>query len=376
LGNLLAKNTAFIQWYEYTGVLGGSLWILTSNIIFFKVLSDRRKIYLFLSCVVVLPVFASLIITRTEIIKPGMCVNAQVVHTTLKCESEKYTKSELELVNYHSNLIRDSYADSVQLVILPENAIILLNRSLDGVGNNPLLDTLASAVDTKKTAILTGAVVKAILPRNTYSPNSNYDERTQRDYLIYNSALFLKGNVAIPEVQVKNKLVPFNEYVPYAAYAELFGIGLQPDGLKSFSPSNARDVFDLIDVAKIGSPICYETLFGEYITAFVRKGASILVIILNEGWYNNHGIAERFLHYASLRAIETRRTVLRSSNQGYSSITDKRGNILATRTTQGSLMAKGKLGNGLTFYSIYGDLIGLASLITLALILIFNFNKH
>jgi apolipoprotein N-acyltransferase len=261
-------------------------------------------------------------------------------------------------------------------VILPENAIILLNRSLDGVGNNPLLDTLASAVDTKKTAILTGAVVKAILPRNTYSPNSNYDERTQRDYLIYNSALFLKGNVAIPEVQVKNKLVPFNEYVPYAAYAELFGIGLQPDGLKSFSPSNARDVFDLIDVAKIGSPICYETLFGEYITAFVRKGASILVIILNEGWYNNHGIAERFLHYASLRAIETRRTVLRSSNQGYSSITDKRGNILATRTTQGSLMAKGKLGNGLTFYSIYGDLIGLASLITLALILIFNFNKH
>jgi apolipoprotein N-acyltransferase len=98
-------------------------------------------------------------------------------------------------------------------------------------------------------------------------------------------------------------------------------------------------------------------------------------IIYNEGWYNNKNIADRFLRYSSLRAIENRKSIIRASNQGYSSLTDKIGEIISVTDEEGSLLVKAELNNKITFYCKYGDVIGLVALFTLGMVLFFKFSS-
>ena len=71
---------------------------------------------------------------------------------------------------------------------------------------------------------------------------------------------------------------------------------------------------------KIAPIICYESVYGEYVTEYVRKGANILAIITNDGWWSESQGYKQHLSYARIRAIETRRNILRSANTGSSAI--------------------------------------------------------
>jgi len=69
---------------------------------------------------------------------------------------------------------------------------------------------------------------------------------------------------------------------------------------------------------KIAPIICYESVFGEFVTDYVKKGAQALFIITNDGWWKNTNGYKQHLYFASLRAIETRRQVVRAANTGVS----------------------------------------------------------
>ena len=76
---------------------------------------------------------------------------------------------------------------------------------------------------------------------------------------------------------------------------------------------------------KIAPIICYESVFGKYVTEYVKKGANALFIITNDGWWKNTNGYKQHLSFASIRAIETRRPVARAANTGVSCIIDIRG---------------------------------------------------
>ena len=111
--------------------------------------------------------------------------------------------------------------------------------------------------------------------------------------------------------------------------------------------------------------ICYETLWGEWIGESVKNGAQFIAIITNDGWWGNTSGKDQHLLYAKLRAIETRRYVVRSANTGISGFINQRGDILAKSKwwTRTAMKADINLNDELTAYVKTGDVIAIVSCI-------------
>ena len=111
------------------------------------------------------------------------------------------------------------------------------------------------------------------------------------------------------------------------------------------------------DNHKVAPLICYESVFGEYVTEFVNKGADMLLVITNDGWWGNTPGHKQHLEFSKLRAIETRRSVARSANTGISGFINQRGDIMEASKymEQTALVNTLKTNDKQTFYVRYGD---------------------
>ena len=109
----------------------------------------------------------------------------------------------------------------------------------------------------------------------------------------------------------------------------------------------------------IAPAVCYESIYGEFMSNYVRNGADIIAIITNDGWWGNTPGYTQHEYYARLRAIETRRWVVRSANTGVSCIIDPTGNIIEARPWFQPAVIKSAVPplQEKTFYVKYGDLI-------------------
>ena len=108
---------------------------------------------------------------------------------------------------------------------------------------------------------------------------------------------------------------------------------------------------------KIGVPICYESAFGEYVSTFCKKGADLLFVITNDGWWGDTPGYRQHFEFSKLRAIENRRCVARSANTGRSGFFNQRGDVL--QQTQywvpDAIKATLKANTKITFYAKHGD---------------------
>jgi apolipoprotein N-acyltransferase len=140
-----------------------------------------------------------------------------------------------------------------------------------------------------------------------------------------------------------------------------------------------RSVFEGRTEGQTIAPIiCYESVYGEFVTEYVRNGANVLGIITNDAWWGNTQGHQQHLSYARLRAIETRRAIARSANTGISGFIGPRGELVATLPydTQGGLSAKLPLETKLTFYVLAGDYLArIAIFVAPLMFLIIRFRK-
>lgn len=128
----------------------------------------------------------------------------------------------------------------------------------------------------------------------------------------------------------------------------------------SYAPQDEREVFVTSDSVKIGAAICYESVYGDYYREYVLKGAYVMSIITNDGWWGDTPGYHQHLSYASLRAIETRRSIARSANTGISALINQRGEIIEQTEWWQPAYINGSLNlnNKQTVFVKYGDIIG------------------
>src|SRR5574343_444659 len=69
---------------------------------------------------------------------------------------------------------------------------------------------------------------------------------------------------------------------------------------------------------KLAPAVCYESVYGDFMAKYIRSGAEVICIITNDGWWGNTPGHRQHLAYAKLRAIETRKQIIRSANTGIS----------------------------------------------------------
>lgn len=169
----------------------------------------------------------------------------------------------------------------------------------------------------------------------------------------YVSASFFDATGAYVGRYDKMHLVPFGEYVPYKQV--FFFAGHLLDGL-DFSPGAKRELFHS-NGHRFGTFICYESIFGDEVRQFAADGAQVLVNLSDDGWYGDTSAPWEHLDMARMRAIESRRWLLRATNTGVTTAIDPYGRETEQlpRHQRAALAVAFGFRNDVTFYTRHGD---------------------
>jgi apolipoprotein N-acyltransferase len=152
----------------------------------------------------------------------------------------------------------------------------------------------------------------------------------------------------------KIHLVPFGEYVPLRRWIKFAG-RLTAD-IADFTPGTEYRVGQ-IPGGRFGTFICYEAIFPDEIRRFARGGAELLINVSNDGWFGRSAAPAQHLMMSRVRAIESRRWMLRDTNNGFTVVVDPYGRIVASLAPdiRGQLDAPYDFRSDLTLYARFGD---------------------
>lgn len=187
----------------------------------------------------------------------------------------------------------------------------------------------------------------------------------------FNSAFLVAPDGRFLGQYNKMRLLPFSEYVPFEGKFS-WPSWLFSANDKYFVPGSDFTVFKVGD-GRFGAPICWENVFPDHVSAFVRRGANFIVNITNEAWFGDTAGPYQFLSMSVFRAVENRIAVVRAANSGVSCFIDPHGRI-AGRVhngrkdifVEGHRTEKIPFRSSFTFYTTHGDVFAYLSLIATA----------
>lgn len=376
LGNVFAMYPDSIQWYEFTGVQGGTLWVLIGNVFLYEtILSFQQKVnvkknVLISITIIIIPVILSILI-KPKIEENTAKQNIVIVQPNVDPYGKFNAGSTSEQINSLLQLTEQNIDSNTALVLWPETAMsdaewqdnVLYNGYYQPVfafsKKHPAI-SLVSGIETYKNY----GYEKQTATARTTGSGTYYDA--------FNAAVHITNGLPIAFYN-KSKLVPGVESLPtflnfMAPVFEQFG-----GTTGGYGRSESATAFSTPQNPYSSAPIiCYESVYGEYVGEYVKQGANILTIMTNDGWWGNTPGHRQHLHYAKLRAIETRKWVARSANTGISAVIDPLGEIKTSQPWNQKTAIKYPVPvvSGETFYVQWGDyLYKIASAISLLLIL-------
>jgi apolipoprotein N-acyltransferase len=417
LGNAFARATGWIQWYEYTGTLGGSLWIWAVNLSVYGILmsmgSGRWRRFNWKAR------FAALGGTLVLLLGPLVLSGALLARERRALDSGIEPGAREQLVLGAGTEPGARFPESLAVVIAQPNfdpyhkfeamtqaeqTAVLVAQFDDALQNFPPRDSVATPVlligpETFTNDILVGDIhasptyqhFRAFLARHpeanllfgasTYELIESFSRpsHTARPrgegqwYESHNSALMIDTS-GRADIFHKSKLVVGVESTPYPALFRhvdewLGGVMGRCIGQPEVSNLIFREYVPAASAAPIrdipiGCAICYESVYGEYCTEYIRKGARLLTVITNDAWWKDTPGYRQHLSYASLRAIETRRWIARCANTGISAIIDPTGRIVQETSWWQPEVLTGQVGlsDRQTYFVRHGDIVGRFSL--------------
>lgn len=384
LGNGFANNVTWIQWYDITGVLGGTLWVLVINLLIFeivrllmidkKITSQIWKYIIGFGIVFLVPLTYSYIKYYTWEEK-GDKYDVVVLQPNIDPYHTKFHGSVLDQQYIMMNLADSLMDENVDYVVFPETALPYYLDDDSLLFENHLGIKTMHEFNSKypKTKFIIG-----LTSRHFYYDDSNLSSTAHAydDFWFdeYNSTCQI-DTAHTHQLYFKSKLVPGVETLPLVdkwkwlndLIINLGGIrnslGFQEERTAFYSPQ---------DSCAVGTPICYESIYGEFVSKFVRNGANFLFIMTNDGWWRDTPGYKQHAMFARIRAIENRRSVARSANTGISMIINQRGDVLDSRGwwVKDALRGDIQANKELSFYTKYGDFLGRISLVISLLILL------
>jgi len=372
LGNALASWPIFAQWYEYTGTMGGSIWILYVNYLILYLILEKGKSpkiirsgrWIRLGVWLLVPPIISLIIyfsTDTE----GPTIHAVVINPNIEPHYEKFTQGETEKWDIYRNLLVEALEHQPDVILFPETIFDRVDTESPEL--HPQIQRMEEELARRgsKAKILLGVTAYRLfddrpLPDRSSIRISDTNDSEPFYWEVYNSALLI-GNDTVPFYH-KQKLVPGAEIFPYRQFLPFLNPLVDQLGgsIYGFGRPRSQNVFEFGDV-RLSPVICYESIYGEFTRQYVAGGANILGIITNDGWWGDTKGYKQHYRFAALRAIEYRRNILRSANMGESGAFDVLGRSIVRANKydeQAVIPVKATLHEKVTFYALWGDFPG------------------
>ena len=384
LGNGFANDIRLIQWYEYTGVLGGTTWVLIVNLLVFFLVrgflrgDDRSALRRFRAITVtliVIPVVFSLIrfSTYKEEENPYEIV---VVQPNI----DPYMKFNDMPVEQQLNIyfrIADSLVTSSTVYIVAPETFVNDNIWLHYLNSNPSIKRLSDySYRYPKAKQVLGITCYGLYEGEERSVTSQH----LRDNLYYdsfNTGIQIDTSGYIPYYH-KSQLVVGVEKMPYPkllGFLKKLMVNLGGT-FRSHGEQDFRDTFaSPQDGTRVAPVICYESIFGEYVTEYIKEAdGNFIFVITNDGWWGDTPGYKQHLSFSSLRAIENRRSVARSANTGISAFINQKGEILDSLGwwVRSGIRATLNANDKLTFYTKHGDYLGRVAYLLTIIILVYT----
>jgi apolipoprotein N-acyltransferase len=343
LGNAFAMQPSWVQWYSATGTTGGSLWILLTNILAYFVIIEyhqngRTKTYFISIASLLLLLVAPILLSKNILnnyaennpFNRGSLKNVVVVQPNIDPYDEKFTAGSYEQQIQKLLLLSEQKIDTnTALIVWPETAIanpVWEDQIPTDSYYQPVWDFLKQH---PQLSILTG--ISSYKNYGSNKKNASATARFSKEenfyYDVFNASVMMRPDGSY-QIYHKAKLVPGVETLP----SSLLWLGNLFEGFGGTSGTLGRDkermaIPDAQHYYVAAPVICYESIYSDYITGYIRKGANLLTIMTNDGWWDNTQGHKQHMNYARLRAIETRRWIARSANTGISCFIDPIGAI-------------------------------------------------
>lgn len=384
LGNGFAAMHQLAQWYDYTGVYGGSLWILLSNILAYEAFVAYRKHTGYMGkrpaiawlALVLIPAAISLF-RYANYKEKSTPINVVAVQPNI----DPYQKfgsipasTQLQILTHLSDSIGQV---NTEYFIWPETAIPSFSDE-DEIRNTRDYASLQQFISKYKN----GSLITGIESTRNYNDQKTVtamrDPNTGMYKDTFNAAIQVENSSNV-QFYHKSKLVPGVEKMPFPEFFTFLAPVFSELGgsVGGFGWQDSPAVFYSQNGVGVDPVICYESIWGDWIRNSVKHGAQFIAIITNDGWWGNTSGKDQHLLYAKLRAIETRRWVVRSANTGISAFINQKGDVVKESKwwTRTALKADINLNDDLGFYVKNGDIIAVLSSI-LAILLAVSIPYH
>ncbi len=330
LGYSQYDNIYLIQISEYFGVYGVSFVIIFVNLcialVVFKIIFEKKTIlwsahnFSYLLLFYLILYFYGKNSLRNIEKKISENKNKDYTIVLLQGNIDQYKKWDqnykLEIIQKYTELVTKSYNSIVKnntscLFIWPESSVPgwLFEEKF-------LFDWITSLVKFTNINLCSHHLV------GTVRMGKNFDE-------YYNSAVLFSFDgrkVVFDKIYDKIHLVPFGEYVPLRDLLKRFVKTVNELG--EFTAGKNYTVFEIDKNTKFSVLICYESIFPELTSRFVKNGASFLVNITNDAWFLKTSAPYQHFIFNIFRAVENRCFLLRAANTGISAIISPTGKIL------------------------------------------------
>lgn len=342
-GHVLGANTAFIQWYEYTGVLGGTLWILLVGYISYISLKSKQFLFL-IPFLFIVPMVLSKFVENSFKVDNDTSLVTSVVGTDLK----PYEKNTDRLKQLYQKITSSELQES-SFILLPEYFFE---------------DKITKPKKSMEVKVMQ-SYIKKNLNENTRIMFGTEVEKNDKKY---NTVIDLTKD-GVVNIYKKEKLVPFHE-------SEIKGGDFMNIGSMSLSRGEDNKYLSSINDITPFIFICYETIFGEFMAMRQNKydNESVIFIFSNEGFMNYSLGITQYLNIVKTKSIELRKYIARSSNCGYYGFIDYFGNSdLKIANKEGMFVFTKKIyaNNYITFYSKNKKIIPLVSIVLLVVTFLF-----
>jgi len=402
LGYTQTLNTMWVQFIDITGIWGASLLVLYANVLCLKLVEHlqkipkrfrlrnfwgipQRKYTVSFLAILLLPyvygAFAYNEYNHTKLLEKSPKINVALIQPNIN-PWRKWDGNPIDQIYYHLKLqdsVFEAHNGKIDLAVWSETAIPTVSLAVNWGHFYPYI---TDELNRKQISLLTGFTEYYLYPDASKAPVTarQWFLDTNERFEPFNTALLLNPKpfeADNPQIYRKSRLTPFGERFPYVDLIPFaqnwlrWGVGISSWGIgrKQYSLKvQNKDKF-----ARIGTIICIESIYPEFVTRFVRDGAHLLSVITNDAWYDfTYGPRQHYL-MAAARAIETRRYIARCANSGVTGFISPVGKSIleAPQYTATAIAASVPLMNEKTLYVQLPDFLPIAAL-AFALILLIS----
>ena len=381
LSNGLPYFTSYIQIAEIIGSYGLTILIVYANIFAYlawKSITTEKKNKFLYSIVYLLLIFLPILYGTFKLnlhTNYESKISVGLIQPNINPNKKWEMGNINEQVNLYVEMTKEAIDKGAELIIWPETAlpVYLLTGRYEKQSKY-----IQDFVDSTSIPILTGMPHANFFFDSTKAPiDAKPLKNSSGAYTSYNSILFFSPNKAVKQYG-KIKLVPFGEKVPLVEIVPILGKWIKWNvGISSWNTGKDTLVFSHKSKEvnyNIGGIICIESIYPDFVSAFVKNGADFIAVVTNDSWYGNSSGPYQHKEISVLRAVENRRSVVRGANGGISCLIDPFGRTVAETEmfTKTVLIGEVELNTEETFFSKYPLLFPNSSIIVAVFIILIS----